>query len=397
MLQLITTSQIQDVAQSGAAILKANKVRAEKAVAVGQNILKAIQENGMTPELDQRANKYLVNCRGAKKEMEEERKPITQLFDQIRKEFTSTENLLDISKAGSVPFIVQKHRNDYVKQIEQEREKKRLAQELELNKEKERIDTKATLTAELSAYVQGYIETAKETLSKSFNTISICDFARRSAKLKAYKASYQKAHFDSFSPTLSPKFITVSEARMILDDVMESKDYEVLAGVVEGEINKYVRELIEKLPSLKAELERLEKANAEEKKALEEARAKREAEEKAKREAEALEAQKKKEEELRLQAEGEKASAMMDNLELFEETPETRTGYAITLLHQAGAVELFNFWFEREGAKCTIEELERRSIGQMKTFAERVAHKDGEMISSKYLKYEPTYKAVNRK
>ena len=397
MSELITISQIQDVAQTGAAILEKNKARTEKAIAVGQNILKAIQENGMTPELDQRANKYLVNCRGAKKEMEEERKPITQLFDQIRKEFTSTENLLDISKAGSVPFIVQNHRNEYVKQIEQEREQKRLAQELELNKEKERIDTKATVKAQLSAYVQSFIESAKEGLSKSFNRITLEDFADKSKRLKAYKAKYTQEHFDSFSPALSPKFITIEETRLILKEVVEATDFGVLAGVVEGDINKHVRELIDRLPSLKAELERLAKANAEEKKALEEARAKREAEEKAKREAEALEAQKKKEEELRLKAEGEKADALMDNLELFEDTPETRTGYSITLLHQAGAVELFQFWFEREGAKCTIEELERRSIGQMKTFAERVAHKDGEMISSKFLKYEPTYKAVNRK
>ncbi len=80
-----------------------------------------------------------------------------------------------------------------------------------------------------------------------------------------------------------------------------------------------------------------------------------------------------------------------------EKGPETRSGYQITILHQAGAVEIFNFWFQKEGANCTIDEIEKKSIAQMKGFCERVAHKDGEMIQSKYLKYEPVYKAVNRK
>ena len=399
MSELITTTQIQDIAQNGAEVLNTNKERSEKALAVGRNILKAINESGgLNPELDARCNKYLVNVRTAKKEMEESRKPITQLFDQIKKEFTATENELDIRKDGTVPFVVQNHRNLYVKQIEAEREKKRLEQELELNKQKERVDIATSVKAQLSAHVQSYIENGKEVLEKSFNSITLEDFDVRSKKMKAFKPSYPRTHFEGFKPDFSTKYITVAEALIISKEVIDSKDFDVIAGVVEGDINAFIRELIEKLPSLKNELERIAAANAEEKKALEEARAKREAEEKAKREADAAEAQRKKEEELKLQAEGEKADAIMDNLELFDDKgPETRSGYNISILHQAGAVEIFQFWFEREGAKCTIEELERKSIGQMKTFCERAAHKDGEMISSKYLKYEAVYKAVNRK
>lgn len=399
MSELITTSQIQDIAQNGAEVLNTNKERSEKALAVGRNILQAINEaGGLNPELDARCNRYLVNCRTAKKEMEESRKPITQLFDQIKKEFTATENELDIRKDGTVPFVVQNHRNEYVKQIEAEREKKRLAQELELNKQKERVDIATSVKTQLSAYVQAHIESRKELLQKSFNAITLENFTAKSKDLKELKPVYHKAHWIDFKPVLFPKYLLADEVKAIAQEVVDSKDFDVIAGVVEGDINAFIRELIEKLPSLKNELERIAAANAEEKKALEEARAKREADEKAKREADAAEAQRKKEEELKLQAEGEKADAIMDNLELFDDKgPETRSGYNISILHQAGAVEIFQFWFEREGAKSTIEEIEKKSIGQMKTFCERVAHKDGEMISSKYLKYEAVYKAVNRK
>lgn len=399
MSELITTSQIQDIAKNGAEILNINKERSEKALAVGRNILQAINEaGGLNPELDTRCNKYLVNCRNAKKEMEESRKPITQLFDQIKKEFTAAENDLDIRKDGTVPFVVQNHRNQYVKQLEAEREKKRLEQELELNKQKERVDIKISVESQLSAYLQAHIESRKELLQKSFNAITLENFVAKSKDLKELTPVYHKAHWIDFKPVLFPKHLLGDEVKAITQEVIDSKDFDLIAGVVEGDINAFIRELIDKLPSLKNELERIAAANAEEKRQLEKARAKREAEEKAKRKADAAEAQRKKEEELKLQAEGEKADAIMDNLELFDDKgPETRSGYSINILHQAGAVELFQFWFEREGAKCTIEELERKSIGQMKTFCERVAHKDGEMISSKFLKYEPTYKAVNRK
>lgn len=399
MSELITTSQINDIAQNGAEVLSTNKERSEKALAVGRNILQAINAaGGLNPELDARCNKYLVNCRNAKKEMEEARKPITQLFDQIKKEFTATENELDIRKDGTVPFVIQNHRNQYVKQIEAEKENKRLEQELKLNQEKERVDVKTSIESQLSAYVQKHIEGRKDALQKSFNEITLENFEAKAKALKELQPVYHKAHFIDFKPSIETKFIVVAEVAQLFDQVMATKDFELIAAVVEGELTAYIEELIEKLPSLKKELQRIAAANAEEKKALEEARAKREAEEKAKREADAAEAQRKKEEELKLQAEGEKADAIMDNLELFDDKgPETRSGYNINILHQAGAVEIFQFWFEREGAKCTIEELERKSIGQMKTFCERAAHKDGEMISSKYLKYEAVYKAVNRK
>ena len=88
----------------------------------------------------------------------------------------------------------------------------------------------------------------------------------------------------------------------------------------------------------------------------------------------------------------------MNGLSVSEaEIPQTRDGYKIVLLHQSAAAEIFTFWFQREGMNLTIEEIEKKSIGQMKAFCEKVGHKTGDLIVSKNVKYESVYKAVNRK
>lgn len=399
MSELITLNQIQDVAKSGSVILTNNKTRSEKAIQVGKNILDAIkQSNGLNPELDSRCNKYLVNCRVAKKEMEDERKPITQLFDQIKKEFTAAENDLDITKQGSIPFIIQSHRNSYVKQIEAEKEKERLLAEKKLNEEKERIDVKTQIESQLSNYIIDHITNRKTKLQETFNEITFENFNAKQKALKELVPIYQKSHFLEFVPSINTKYISLNEVTSIYEEIMATKDFKLVAVMVQDELKEYINELIEKLPSLLGELKRLSVANAEEKKKIEEDKKLREAAEKKQLEEAAAQERLKKEEDLRISSEAQKAGAIMDNLTLFEDKgPETRSGYEIKILHQAGAVELFNFWFEREGAKSTIEELEKKSIGQMKTFCERKAHKDGDMITSKYLKYEAVYKAVNRK
>ena len=94
----------------------------------------------------------------------------------------------------------------------------------------------------------------------------------------------------------------------------------------------------------------------------------------------------------------DKTNAMMDNMVLNDSiAPETRDGFKITLLNKTAVAEIFTFWFQREGMTLTISELEKKSITQMKAFCEKIGHKSGDMIVSENLKYEPVYKAVNRK
>lgn len=397
----LTTEKFQEIAPNMSKTLESNKTRASKGVAYGKSILSEIQDKGMSAEMDEKCNKYLVLCRTAVKEMQEERKPFTVFLDTIKKEFTAAENFLDVTKQGTEAFQIQIHRNEFVTQLKKEEAQKKKEAAAKLAKDQEAIDNRTVFESQLSKYLQNYIASQKISLQNSFNAITLDNFNDKSEKLKALKAKYPKEHFDKFSPFFTNEYHSKEELVQIQNEMFKKQDLNILAGVVEGEINAFIKELIDKLPSLKLELERIAKAGEEEKKRLELEKVAREAKEKADAEAKAKLDAEKKEAELQAQNMAQKTEAMMNNeVELFEssaESPEVRTGFKINILHHAGAMEIIAFWFENEGKNLTITELEKKSILQMKAFCEKMAFKIGEKIESKYLSYVPVYKAVNKK
>ncbi|MBK7885523.1 MAG: hypothetical protein IPJ81_18290 [Chitinophagaceae bacterium] len=74
-----------EVLKTGPEILQASQIRKDKAIQVGTNILSAIEEEGMSNELDERCMKYLTNVTDATKTMKENRAAVTQIMDQLKK------------------------------------------------------------------------------------------------------------------------------------------------------------------------------------------------------------------------------------------------------------------------------------------------------------------------
>jgi len=398
MSELITQNQLQEVIVSGSEILQTSAVRVDKALTVGENIIKAIQEQGMNAELDERCNKYLVNCRTAKNDIEVQRKPITAFFDNIRKQFTETEGKLDPKKLDSIPAKIQSYRDAYVKKLRDEEAKKQAEAQAKLDKENEIIDIKNSLETQLSEYVQNHILERKQKLQNSFNNITIENFEEKSKALKSLILKYDKEHYDSFSINYFLRYNSKEELSAIINNFFETKDFNLISAVVVGDLQKFKAELIEKLPSLKTSLEEIAKAGKEEAERLAAEKAKREADAEAKIKADAEAEKERAAKEVELNKVAEQTNAMMDNIVLTESVaPETRDGYKITLLNKTAIAEIFTFWFQREGMTLTVPELEKKTIAQMKAYCEKVGHKSGDMIVSENLKYEPVYKAVNRK
>lgn len=89
--------------------------------------------------------------------------------------------------------------------------------------------------------------------------------------------------------------------------------------------------------------------------------------------------------------------SMFDNVEQTarpESKAQVRSGYNIAVTHPAGWVTIFQLWFEKEGKNLGVDVLGRKSLNQMKGWAEKHALKDGEKITSPYVKYEETFKTV---
>lgn len=395
---IATQNQLQEVIVSGSEILQKSELRVSKALSVGEKLVIEIQEKGMSAEMDERANKFLVNCRNAKSEIEAERKPITAFFDTIRKQFTEIEGNLDPKKADSYPAKLQAHRDAYVKKLREiEAEKQKVAQ-LKLDKDNEIIEIKSAIVNQLSTHVQNHILERKQKLQSSFNAITLENFEEKSKALKTLLITYSKQHFDAFNPMCTLKQVTESEFIDLTTLVESSKDFNLISAVVVDDIQKFKLELIEKLPSLKTSLDEMAKAGKEEAERLAAEKAKREADLEAKMKADAEAKKEADAKALEVQKVADQTNAMMENTVLVDSVaPETRDGFKLNILNIKGISEVFTFWLQNEGMTLSLSELEKKSIAQMKAYCEKVAHKSDNKIVSTNVSYEPVYKAVNRK
>lgn len=393
-----TQNQLQEVIISGSEILQKSELRVSKALSVGANLINEIQTKGMSAELDERANKFLVNCRNAKSEIEVERKPITAFFDSIRKQFTEIEGKLDPKVTTGTASQIQKFRDEYVKKLREEEETKKREAQAKFDKENEVIEIKSSLEAQLSEYVQDYILEIKRKIQTSFNAITLENFEVKSKGLKGFVVSYGKKHFESFEYKTNIRLVSEKEMEVLMVAFMDSKDFNLISAVVVGDIQRFVNELVDKLPSLKTSLEEMAKAGVEEQRRLANEKNKREADADSKMKADAEAKAKADAEELERKKVAEQTNAMMENTVLMESVvPETRDGFKINILNISGIAEVFTFWLQNEGINLSVEEIEKKSITQMKAFCEKVGHKNGNMIVSTNVNYEPVYKAVNRK
>jgi hypothetical protein len=119
----VSQTEIKQIAENTNSVLQMNIDSVTKAQEFGNQLISRIQSEGMNENLDQECNNYLVKLRKTLTLMQERRKPITQLFDQVKKHFTHLENDLDPHK-GEVYASIQKFRDDYARAKAEEARKK---------------------------------------------------------------------------------------------------------------------------------------------------------------------------------------------------------------------------------------------------------------------------------
>lgn len=426
-----------------------SKTRTEKALEVGNKLLTTIEAeiktNGrISDELDVRLNNYLVNVRTATKEINEQRSPITTMFTAISKLYTGLEGLIDVTKPETTPAKIQKFRNELaaLKAKEAaEAEKERL---LKLEIEKEKINLKSAMITDLHRHFGLCVETYKKNILTAFESAKLETIDLVKSNTANLEATYPISHFEMWTFAVSIVFYPHSIKYDVKELEREVKEglYNHLNETFKTDIDLFKASYLDKIPSKKAELEAIAKQEAErlaaEKTANEakEAAAKADAANKVRLEAEAAEAEKK-----RLEAEAEtkrmadeaaaretaenkkiaeqkakqkseaaaiaetNKAVMMANT-LFDsestinqntQTAQVREGYEIIVNSPLGYMAIAAFYFEREGKTETVEKLEKKTLGQMKTFCETLAKKTDEKITSPFLTYIETFKAVAKK
>lgn len=386
-----------EIVQTGKNKLIAHETAINKALDIGNTLLKQIEANDgkLTPELDAKLNQYIAQCNKRLKELKENRAPVTQILDQIKKLFTTKENEIDHSKGGVVKQLMD-HRQKYAQQLhEEEQERKRIAQ-AKLDKEEEMSSCLAEATKQLKSDA---LEKAHQFVVKNQSYLDNMTLEAKEdveAKLKK-NATYgytQKSH-DAFVPTIFFKYNTQEEfdARWDRQECFDDLKKEIDLYMQNG-----IQAIVDKIPSHITFLQ--EKANADEaeKKRLEEEQKKRQEEAEAERKKKADEKQAEIEEKAKMQASSGSMNAMFNNAQAEVQTPkpETRSGYELIINSTDGYAEIFAFWMQKEGIALSKEAIQKTTIAKMMKFACTYAHKHDEQIKSNHLEYKATIKVVNR-
>lgn len=423
MNEIATTQSTLEIIQHAPEALMLNESQVEKAVNSCTVTLKHIEETGMTDELDQRVNKMLVRLKEVMSEISDRRKPLTQTFDIIRKKFTELEAQIDPAKQDSVYAKLQVKRNQYAAWKMEEQRKREEAAARKLKADQERINIKAEIDIQLRNGFIKDLSTAKSFLQAQFDNASLESFEELTAKVREWNAVYASSEFAQIRINVSSIYMDKPDIELMIQKAKELR-FPSFQIEYQKEITTLKQELHDKLPGLKRELEAIaeqkrkqdeaakalaEAKSAEQKKAAE-AAAKAAEEERLRMEKIAQDRREKEAEAAALAEEEERKKSIADaeaqkqldmTNSLFDNQVEIAEANAQVNAVESWSIEVKNapawllivqFYFQNEGNKKSPAELEKKTLKQMKAFAEAFAKKHDERIDSPYIVYSPVYK-----
>ena len=393
-LVIIKQENIQTIVSAAPQSYSDNKLSCERCISAGQSILNTITTNGgMTDELDKEAALFIEKARKTVKKMNEKRSPVTKLFDDIRREFTVIENAIDPTKVDTIPYKLQQYRNQYAAKKRAEEEKRRQEEYKRQQAEQARVKLRQDIEGDFKAQFQTYLNQSINWLTTKDNSVTLENYNTVYSEIKNFSVSLPADWLHNLHTLIRiPANISVDELRQFETDTKERLGKQFTEQYTE-EIQDNKDFILDRLPSKKANLERMAQADA-----TEAARVKAEMEERQRKEAEEREAERKrKEEEEKQKAEMARQQAEMNGL--FSEQasmqnyqPKVKVTQKIELLNPEGIMPILSMWWSKEGCTLSVEELSKLFKKQI-TFCEKLANKDSVYIENESVQYIDDVKA----
>ncbi len=392
--QLVKVEEFNNIMRSAPAVLQRNQTSVSACNQAGQALLDTIEAAGgiNTDELDTAVAEYLAKTKITVDNMNKRRKALTQLLSNVSKSFTTLEAAIDVKSSVTIPYRLQQARNKYAaKKLEEQRrreEEARRAQMVENEKAQYRSDISLLLERAYGDYVSRHISYLNGVMNRA--TLSTYDESVRLIKEASTDFSWSD-FVKGVNDTFTTCHITAETRKSIKNEVASQKKVE-FARRYAFEMDELRQSLIDRLPSLRKQLEEqeaLRRTNEAEAKRMEEERQRKAREEAARLE----EARKRQEEEARAKAEADKAAAEVQAAFDFgaanavsPATQKVKVKKKIKITNPQGFLQVYQMWFTREGINMSMEDLEKVHK-KMITFCEKIANKDGETIQSGFVKY----------
>lgn len=396
-LTVISRENVSQIASMAPQAYQDNKSSHDKCIAAGQALIDKIQAAGkMDDELDKEAAAYLEKVRKTVKKMNDSRSPLTKLFDEYRKIFTTMENEVDPGKSGTVPAQLQALRNKFAEEKRAAELRRQQEEYRRQQAENARKLFRADCDAEYRRLFSMTLNAAINTLTDINSAVTLDNYTESYEKIKSFNCTLPDDWSSRWGSSIRrPLEIPAEEVKQIQEEVRQS----LIQGFREQytfDVEGYRDDFINRLPSKKKELEAIAKSNAEEAERRRQEIAAREAEEARRKEEE----RKAREAEEAQRKEIEKKNAEMDGL--FGQAavsapvyqPKTSVKKKINILNIEGYVDVFSMWWSNYAAGLSKEELDKAFKTQI-TFCEKLANDKANalFIKSEHIEYVDDVKA----
>jgi len=393
-LAIIKQENIQTIVSAAPQSYSDNKLSCERCISAGQSILNTITASGgMTDELDKEAALFIEKARKTVKKMNEKRSPVTKLFDDIRREFTVIENAIDPTKADTIPYKLQQYRNQYAAKKRAEEEKRRQEEYKRQQAEQARVKLRQDIEGDFKTQFQTYLNQSINWLTAKDSSVTLENYSTVYSEVKNFSASLPADWLQNLHTLIRiPGNVSVDELRQIETDTKERLGKQFTEQYT-AEIQDNKDFILDRLPSKKANLERIAQTDA-----ADAARAKAEMEERQRKEAKEREAERKRrEEEEKQKAEMARQQAEMSGLfaeqaSMQSYQPKVKVTQKIELLNPEGIMPILSMWWSKEGCTLSVEELSKLFKKQI-TFCEKLANKDNVYIENESVQYIDDVKA----
>ena len=391
---IIRPENIQIIVQAAPQSYNDNKNSHDRCIYAGQELLAEIRRQGMNDGLDRQAAAFIDKARRTVRVMNERRSPVTKLFDEVRSAFTTLENETDPAKPGTVGHELQRLRDQYAARRRAEEERRRQEALARQRAEEARRRYRAAVEDDLRRRFQDHVSATVSQIARIDAAVTLDNYDASLAVLRDMRADVANGLDPDWLDSLHTAVPAPQGADAYeVETEIKQRLFKQWDDQYTTEAGDAIDSAIDRLPSKKANLERIAQANAEEAariKAEMEARRKAEAErmEKERAEREAEERRKteleRKAQEMQSLFDGQAAAAAYQ--------PKAKVTKRISLLNPEGIMPVISLWWSKEGCALSTDELAKMFKRQI-TFCERLANKEGVLIQDESVEYVDEVKA----
>jgi len=395
--EIIKFEQVADTIQNAGNVFNQNKLSHDKALDAANKLIEQAKRGVSKDLYDLIANLVKTKIPATQKAMLERRKPITQIMDLLKKEFTKMES--DLGKDSPTIVSLQKIMNDFA--AEQERIRKE--NEAKIIEAQKKAQNLALIIPDCKTYFverfNDFLFSDKDFINQKMNEIkTIEDLTKFEKWVSEYAVIYGTFNNIVFKKTY--EYVSNEEFDAELKKIDFAAMQEQFRKQYVSEMEVFIKETIDKIPTKKQQikdaLDLQEKIKAEndeaEKKHLKDIEDKRIAEEKKRIEEEKKALDILKQQEItkqNLQNIIQSSSASVQaktavQADLFSQIiPEVKVSYeyTITIKNPIAWVELFQFWFENQAKELSEDKIANFTMGRIKKYAEKQAENKNTIIS----------------